>query len=269
MNVERDSDRQLRAWASEGVDTAPERIVWAALDEIERIPQRAPWRDTARRPGHRLRPAAGLVGAGAAAVVAVAVLSRVVAPNPGVGDPRDFVMADLPGIVLWEDTKPAAWTLDNLVSNPREVLEIPIRSMTVTEIGNLPEPDGFIGGRYTNFGGPGAPAFMSWGALFESDAAGGRCAPVLPARAGSDRRVGPWCRRADGPRRRRMEVCGRDDGLHPAAGGRSDPRRRLPVARRQPAARRRRLVHVRSRRRCSPPPMAWTARADALARADP
>jgi hypothetical protein len=172
MNHERDSDRQLRAWAAEGVDRAPERFVWAALDEIERVPQRTAWRTRLDGLAIRFRPAAGLVGAAAVVIVAITVLSRVVSPNLGTGGSRDFVMTDLPGILLWEDTKPSTWTLDNLVSNPHDVLEIPVRSMTGTEIDNLREPDGYIGGRYTNFSGPGGPdsLFMSWGALFESDA---------------------------------------------------------------------------------------------------
>jgi hypothetical protein len=176
MSIERDSDRQLRAWATEGIDRAPERFVWAALDEIERIPQRTAWRTRLEGLAIRLRPAAGLLGAAAVVIVAIAVLARVVAPNLGPGGTRDFVMADLPGILLWQDTKPSTWTLDNLVSNPHEVSVIPIRSMTRTEIDNYPEPDGLVGGRYTDFSGPDG-AFMSWGALFETDA---QAAAVLP-----------------------------------------------------------------------------------------
>ena len=62
----------------------------------------------------------------------------------------DFVTADLPGIVLWDDTIPTTWTLDNLVSNPWEVSVIPIRSMTGAEIDALPEPEGLVAGRFTN-----------------------------------------------------------------------------------------------------------------------
>ena len=58
MNVERDTDRQLRAWASEGIDRAPERFVWAALDEIEQIPQRTAWRTRLDGLAIRLWPAA-------------------------------------------------------------------------------------------------------------------------------------------------------------------------------------------------------------------
>jgi hypothetical protein len=170
MNVERDTDRQLRAWASEGVDRAPERFVWAALDEIEQIPQRTAWRTHLDGVAVRLWPAAAVVGAAAVILIAIAILARVVAPNLGVGVPRRFETADLPGIVLWEDTIPAGWTLDNLVSNPWEVSVIPIRSMTSSEIENRLEPDGLVAGRFTNGLGTPDHAFMSWAALFDTDA---------------------------------------------------------------------------------------------------
>jgi hypothetical protein len=169
MNVERDTDRQLRAWASEGIDRAPERFVWAALDEIESVAQRTAWRTRLDGLAVRLWPAAAVVGAAAVILAAMAIIAQVVAPNLGVGVPRRFETADLPGIVLWEDTIPAGWTLDNLVSNPWEVSVIPIRSMTGAEIDARPEPEGLVAGRFTNGLGPDL-AFMSWAALFENDA---------------------------------------------------------------------------------------------------
>jgi hypothetical protein len=168
MNVERDTDRQLRAWASEGIDRAPERFVWAALDEIEQIPQRTAWRTGLETLAVRLRPAAAFVGAAAVILVAIAILAQVVAPNLGVGDPSPFETSDLPGILVWEDTMPAAWTLDNLVSNPDEVRYIPLRSAAAIE-GAADVPQGYLGGRYTSFSGPDS-IFMSWAALFATDA---------------------------------------------------------------------------------------------------
>ena len=168
MNVERDTDRQLRAWAAEGIDRAPERFVWAALDEIEQIPQRTAWRTRLEGLAIRLRPAAVLVGAAAVILIAIAILARAVAPNLGVGGPRDFVTEDLPGIVVFEDTKPRTWTLDLLDSNPREVFEIPIRSMTGDEIDAYPEPEGLLAGRSAGFTIPDGAA-ISWALLFETD----------------------------------------------------------------------------------------------------
>ena len=169
MNLERDTDRRLRAWMTDGgIDRAPERFVWAALDEIERTPQRAAWRTRLDGLALRLRPAAGLAGAAAVLLVAVVVLTRVIGPIPGPGGAREFVQADLLGIVLWEDTKPANWTLDNLVSNPDEIRFIPIRSLTGDDFFALPVPAGYLGGRYTNFSGP-TGVYMCWSALFETE----------------------------------------------------------------------------------------------------
>ena len=168
MNVERDTDRNLRAWAAEGIDRAPERFVWAALDEIEQVPQRTAWRTRLDGLAIRLRPAALLVGAAAVVLVAFAVLTRAVAPNLGVGVPRDFVATDLPGIVVFEATKPRTWTLDLLDTNPREVFEIPIRSMTGDEIEAYPTPAGLLAGRSAGFSIPDG-ASISWALLFATD----------------------------------------------------------------------------------------------------
>jgi hypothetical protein len=176
VNVERDSDRRLREWVATGVDRAPERFVWSALDEIEQLPQRAAWRTRLDGLGLRLRPLAGLAAIAAVILVAIAVVPRFLEPNFGAAGTRSFVTADLPGILLWDDTIPTSWTLDNLVSNPWEVSVIPIRSMTATEIENLPEPGGLVAGRFTNGLGP-SLAFMSWAALFETDS---QAAAALP-----------------------------------------------------------------------------------------
>lgn len=176
MNVERETDRRLRAWTSEGIDRAPERFVWAALDEVERIPQRTAWQTRLDSLSLRLRPAAGLLGAAAVVLVASAILVRVTAPNPSIGGAPAFEAVDLPGIVVWQDTMPGTWTLDNLVSNPTDVRRIPIRSMTDAELQALPNPDGYLVGRYSDFSGPDA-VYMSWGALFENSV---QAAAALP-----------------------------------------------------------------------------------------
>lgn len=166
MNAERDSDRSLRNWISEGVDRAPERYVWAALDDIDTLEQRRPWRTTLEGLGRTLRPVLPVVGV-AAIVFAAAAISLRIGPQGDVGARRAFTAADLPSIVLWQDTKPASWSLDNLVSNPDEVLRIPIRTMTEAELQSLARPPGYITGRYTDFSAP-TGAFMSWSALFAS-----------------------------------------------------------------------------------------------------
>jgi hypothetical protein len=164
MNVERDRDRQLRAWVSEGVDRAPERFIWAALDEIERLPQRGPWRTGLEGLVSRLRPATAVLGVAATVVAAIIALQFTLPDRDHGGSTRAFAVADLQRIVVWDDTMPPTWTLDNLVSNPRDVFEVPIRTVTPSE---AKLPDGYVGGRFTNFSGP-AGAFMSWGTVFET-----------------------------------------------------------------------------------------------------
>jgi hypothetical protein len=173
MTLERDSDRRLRAWLSEGVDRAPERFVWAALDEIERTPQRPTWRTALERlPGRGLL--AGLspaTGFAALALLVSVVLAIAILRVPSVGprpDAGQFDVTDLPSIVVWQDTMPATWTLDNLVSNPTDVRRVPIRSMTGAQIDALPDPPGLLAGRYTNFSGPDS-VFISWATLYERD----------------------------------------------------------------------------------------------------
>lgn len=168
MNVERDSDRMLRSWVSEGIDRAPDRFVWAALDEIETLSQRPAWRTRLAGLGIRIRPAAPLVGAAVVVLVGVSILARIVAPSVEVGGQRTFEPVDLQSLVLWEDTMPATWTLDNLVTNADQVRLTPIRSMTDAELQALKAPHSYVAGRYTEFSGPDA-VFISWGLLFERD----------------------------------------------------------------------------------------------------
>ena len=167
MNVERDSDRSLRAWAAEGIDRAPERFVWAALDEIERTPQRAPWRARVDGLAAGFRPVAFLAGAAAMAVVAVVLGVSLLTPDSRPGSSRHLELADLRLVVLWENSMPAGWTLDDLVTNGEAVRRIPIRTLTELELRELPVPAGYLGGRYTTFSGPDA-VFISWGLVFES-----------------------------------------------------------------------------------------------------
>ncbi len=176
MSLERDSDRRLRAWAGEGIDRAPERFVWAALDEIERTPQRAPWRARVDRVGAGFRPVAMLAGAAAVVLVGLGLGASLLTPDNRPGTSRYLTLADLQPVVLWENSMPANWTLDDLVTNGEAVRRIPIRTLTEIELRELPVPAGYLGGRYTTFSGPDA-AFISWGLAFESAA---DAAAVMP-----------------------------------------------------------------------------------------
>lgn len=168
MNRDDDTDRLLHAWLDEGAMQAPERVVWAALEETERIPQRRAWVRALDGLLLRFRPAAGVLGV--AAVLALAAYLLLAGRNMGDTSPtpRVVTLEDLTSIVVWEDTAPRGWRLDNLVSNPREVLVIPIRSLSGSELDAMEEPRGYLGGRYTDFSGQDA-IFISWATLFDSE----------------------------------------------------------------------------------------------------
>ena len=178
MTVEREADRRLRAWISDGVDHVPERFVWAALEEIERQPQRPRWRPALDDWAVRFR-SAGLVAAAAIVLVALAAGLRLIGPNLGPGGERDLTLDDLPRVVLSEDTMPASWTLDFLVTDPRAVRLVPVRSLP-----DAPAPDGYIGGRHAAFSGPDA-VFISWAIVFERDVDAAGAMPFYEGELGS------------------------------------------------------------------------------------
>lgn len=165
MSRERDSEVVLRDWVSEGAERAPDWAVWSALAEIERTRQRPAWRARLLEFERRLGPSARLLEVAAVVLLVVIplVVSRIgTAPPPG---GRTIQQADLQSIVLWEDTMPAGWTLDNLTTNPEFVAATPVRTMPEQEFLALPALDGLQGGRYTDFSGPDA-VFISWAVLF-------------------------------------------------------------------------------------------------------
>jgi hypothetical protein len=176
-----DLDRRLREWLEPGADRAREAAVWDVIDRAERTAQRPRWRSTGASLLDRLVPVLRPVGAVAAVVVAVVVGASLLARDigqPDVGS-RVFTAEDLDAIVVWEDTKPPTWHLDNLVSNPNAVLAIPARSMSDAAWIEHPAFASLEGARYTDFTGVDA-AFMSWGAVF-ADVGGARDAYNLLA----------------------------------------------------------------------------------------
>lgn len=178
--MNRDIDRRLHAWLDEGPQQAPEKIVWAALDKVEDMPQRRAWVAALDGLLLRVRPAAGVLGA--AAVVVLALTAYLLFNARNVGDtsptPRAFTPNDVASIVVWEDTKPASWTLDELVTNAGAVLTLPVRTMTSAQFEDLPAMRGYVGGRYANFSGPDS-VFSSWAVVFEATADVDQALPVF------------------------------------------------------------------------------------------
>ena len=87
MNHERDFDQTLRHWLDDGADQAPERFVWAALDQVERTAQRGAWRASLEGLLMNLKPAAPILGVAAAIVLAIAAYQLLVGANVGNPDP--------------------------------------------------------------------------------------------------------------------------------------------------------------------------------------
>ena len=162
-------DRRLREWLEPGAESAREAVVWEVIEQAEHTPQRPRWRTVGSsltdRVGSILRPVAVV----AVALLAVAIVASLAARNTGQPDgaSRAFTTDDLDTILVWENTKPATWHLDNLVSNPGAVLVIPARSMSDEVWLDQPAFQSLEGARYTDFTGVDA-VFMSWGAVFAS-----------------------------------------------------------------------------------------------------
>jgi hypothetical protein len=171
MTRDHDTDRVLHAWLEEGADRAPERFVWAALDDVPHTPQRRAWMASLDALLQRVTPAARALGIAAVVVLAVVSYLRFGGADIGgpSGTPRVFTTDDLSSIVVWEDSAPPTWTLDSLITTSGEVLTIPVRTMTRSEFAALDEVRGYLGGRYTDFSGRDA-VFMSWAVLFEDGA---------------------------------------------------------------------------------------------------
>ena len=71
MNHDRNVDDIVAHWVDEGPDAAPERFVWAALDEVERTPQRGSWRIALENLPMFAKLAVPIVGAAAVLVLEI------------------------------------------------------------------------------------------------------------------------------------------------------------------------------------------------------
>jgi hypothetical protein len=104
MKRDHDLDQTLKQWLDDGADQAPERFVWAALEDAERTAQRGVWRASLEGMLMKLKPAIPILSMAAVillAVVAYRVLggSRVGGPDEPSLSPRPMVVADLTSIL--------------------------------------------------------------------------------------------------------------------------------------------------------------------------
>jgi hypothetical protein len=77
MNHEPNADQIVTRWVDEGPEIAPERFVWAALDQVERTPQRGSWRVALENTPMILKIAVPVLGAAAAIVLGIFALGRL------------------------------------------------------------------------------------------------------------------------------------------------------------------------------------------------
>jgi len=169
-----DLDRRLREWLEPGADRAREAVVWEVIDHAEQTAQRPRWRSSVASLLDQLVPMLRPVAMAGVALLAVVIVASLATRNIGQPDAPSGVFAaeDLDAILVWEDTKPPTWHLDNLVSNPNAVLVIPARSMSDAAWISHPAFASLVDARYTDFTGVDA-VFMSWGAVF-ADVGGAR-----------------------------------------------------------------------------------------------
>ena len=165
MNRERDFDDNLATWLDDGADTAPERFVWAAIENVERTPQRGSWLVSVEEFLMHLKPAAPILGVVAVAALAVATYQFVWAPNVGGPSivPRTFTAEDLPTILLTDENAPAGWTIDDESRQTGvAALNMPLRPG-----GDTIDTAAFVDGLSIT-GGDDVGAYLTWAALFET-----------------------------------------------------------------------------------------------------
>jgi hypothetical protein len=169
MNRERDFDQTLKHWLDEGADHAPERFIWAALDDVERTAQRGAWRVSLEELLMNLKPAALALGAAAVIILAVAAYqllgaSNVGGPSEPTPTPRAFTPADLPNVILTETNAPAGLTVDATQSGGVALL-VPLRPG-----GPIIDQTAFVDALMTNLNNTATGGYVSWSALFETAA---------------------------------------------------------------------------------------------------
>jgi hypothetical protein len=173
MNREGDFDQTLRHWLDDGADQAPERFVWAALDDVERTAQRGAWQASQEGLFMKLKTAAPYLGIAAVIVLAIAAYQVFAGPNVGnsgpspspspTATPRVFTTEDLPKIVFNGRTAPEGMIVDNTtIGSPALRVPLPPDS----EI----DQTAFIDALMTNLDSTETGGYVSWGALFETAA---------------------------------------------------------------------------------------------------
>jgi hypothetical protein len=169
MNREPNFDRTLRRWLDDGADHAPERFVWAALEDVAQTNQRGAWVALLEGTLMKLKPAAPMLGVAAVVLLAIAMFQflggNVGGPDP-TPTPRSYSSEELAAIVVSEQTAPEGLTFARSQDGAASLV-IPLRAG-----GPGFEMDAFVDSLTNYFDGPGTAdayeGYVSWSALFET-----------------------------------------------------------------------------------------------------
>lgn len=174
MNRQPDFDQVVTEWLDDGVDQAPSRFVWAALEDVERTPQRVAWMATTEEFLMQFKRAAPVLGIAAAVVLAIIAFQIIGTRNVGDPDPtpRAYTQQDLESIVITEANAPAGVEV-NLTTTGMAALSAPLRAG-----GEVIDTSEFVDAinAELDFDGEG---YASWAALFETEAAAGQAFDFL------------------------------------------------------------------------------------------
>jgi hypothetical protein len=169
MTRSRDTDRNVDRWMDDGPTLVADRVIAAAMTEIQTTRQRgAQWAPL--KEIFMTRKLAVMV-VGLAAVIILGIAAYQLIPGGGlrIGGPetaRTVTVAELPGIVLAANQAPEGMTHDGTYQG-RDTLLRPIISVQGADAAPYIEQPGFVDGRYSEFS-DGVSGLLSWAALFES-----------------------------------------------------------------------------------------------------
>jgi hypothetical protein len=114
MSREPSADDVVTRWVDDGPEAAPERFVWAALEQVERTPQRRAWRSALENTPVLLKVAVPVLGAAAVIVLAIFAFGRLIPALTG--SPQES-----PAAVVSPEPRPNACN--------RDVVEMPTPGM--------------------------------------------------------------------------------------------------------------------------------------------